>query len=116
MSITAKYPGTCTKCSKPIVPGQAIEWRKGAGSHHVDCSTASKAPAPAAAGKCGKCGRSCKPQYRTCFACSGKTSTREMCADCGEYPGVIDCRDSSGIVAKCCRRCASMSPYERSFA
>ena len=44
------------------------------------------------------------------------SSSREMCAECGEYAGTVVCRDSSGIVAKCCRRCASMSSYERSFA
>jgi hypothetical protein len=43
-------------------------------------------------------------------------SGREMCAECGEYPGSVECSDSSGLVALCCRRCASMASYERSFA
>lgn len=41
---------------------------------------------------------------------------REMCAECGDYPGVVMCSDSSGIRALCCRRCAGYSPYDRSFA
>lgn len=41
---------------------------------------------------------------------------REMCADCGQYPGVVECSDSSGFRALCCRACAKMSSFERSFA
>lgn len=46
----------------------------------------------------------------------GHSSGREMCAECGDYPGSVECSDSSGIRALCCRRCASMPSYERSFA
>lgn len=39
------------------------------------------------------------------------------CADCGTSSArLVECADSSGIVAGCCPRCAAMSPYERSFA
>lgn len=41
---------------------------------------------------------------------------REMCAECGQRAGVQECRDSSGIVARCCHRCAALPEYERSFA
>jgi hypothetical protein len=44
------------------------------------------------------------------------SSSREMCAECGQYPGFIECSDSSGIVALCCRQCARQSRYDRSFA
>lgn len=90
MSITAKFPGTCTKCSKPITPGQTIEWRKGAGSHHVDCSSTASS-ATTATHRCAKCGKVCKAQYRLCYDCSpasaGSTYERgvgRVCDECGE--------------------------------
>jgi hypothetical protein len=48
----------------------------------------------------------------------GRSNSRAstMCAECGERRGVIECQDSSGLVGLCCRRCASLSRYERSFA
>lgn len=45
-----------------------------------------------------------------------KPAGREMCAECGQRPGVRMCRDSSGIVGMCCSRCAALPPYKRSFA
>lgn len=45
MTITAKFPGKCTVCGGAIRPGQQIEWRKGAGSHHASCGAADPAPA-----------------------------------------------------------------------
>lgn len=38
-----------------------------------------------------------------------------QCDECKERRGIIECQDSSGITGLCCRRCASLSPYERSF-
>jgi len=52
----------------------------------------------------------CSLQYST------PKSSKEMCADCGQRPGVVMCSDSSGIRALCCSSCARMSSYERSFA
>lgn len=37
MTITAKYPGKCTKCGGSIKPGEKIEWEKGKGAYHVKC-------------------------------------------------------------------------------
>jgi len=37
MTITAKYPGRCTKCGGHIAAGEQIEWEKGAGASHVKC-------------------------------------------------------------------------------
>lgn len=45
MTITAKYKGTCTVCNNPIAVGEQIEWKKGSGSTHAECtSTAAVAP------------------------------------------------------------------------
>lgn len=49
-------------------------------------------------------------------SCSPPSSQREMCADCGQYPGTIQCSDSSGLTGLCCRQCARQASYERSFA
>lgn len=38
------------------------------------------------------------------------------CAECQRRPGVVQAPDSSGIVDMVCRRCASMSSVERSYA
>jgi hypothetical protein len=64
----------------------------------------SGAPAQSSAsgtGKCSKCGKSCKPEYSTCFACSGKKLTK--CVNCGDplddyairrgYKRCLDCVD-----------------------
>jgi hypothetical protein len=32
--MTAKFPGTCTRCHQPILVGQEIDWQKGAGATH----------------------------------------------------------------------------------
>ena len=37
MTITAKYPGRCSKCGQPIQVGETIEWEKGKGGSHVSC-------------------------------------------------------------------------------
>lgn len=47
---------------------------------------------------------------------SVRTASREMCAECGEYPGKYSRRDSSGIPGKVCGRCNKMRDYEMSFA
>jgi hypothetical protein len=49
-------------------------------------------------------------------AARSPASGGEKCAECGRGPAVVECSDSSGIRAKCCRRCASMASWERSFA
>jgi hypothetical protein len=38
-----------------------------------------------------------------------------MCAECEERRAVTTASDSSGFIAGVCARCASMSPYERSY-
>lgn len=45
MTITAKYPGKCTKCSQPIAVGAQIEWAKGSGAVHVRCAQSTGTPA-----------------------------------------------------------------------
>lgn len=41
MTITAKYASTCTACSRPVTPGQQIEWAKGSrGVRHTSCGAA----------------------------------------------------------------------------
>lgn len=107
MTITAKYAGTCNRCHGSIDPGTAINWERGKGSSHVTCPAAGAPKTSAAStgtGKCAKCGAACKPQYPTCFRCSGKRSTK--CFGCGETlppweqsHGVrrcADCRDGGG--------------------
>lgn len=48
---------------------------------------------------------------------SGSGGSGGTCDECGRPAArLIPCRDSSGISGRCCPRCASMSPYERSFA
>lgn len=40
-----------------------------------------------------------------------------ICAECEEpRRNLVECRDSSGILGMCCARCASLAPWERSFA
>jgi hypothetical protein len=75
MVITAKFASTCPSCSKAIAVGSKVEWEKGSRARHVDCSSAISAiSAPTMKpGTCARCGASCKAQYRTCFACSGKS-------------------------------------------
>ena len=40
MTIIAKYPGRCKRCGGPIKIGDEIEWARGKGAWHVDCSQA----------------------------------------------------------------------------
>jgi hypothetical protein len=98
MSIVAKFPGTCTSCSKPIVPGQTIEWRKGAGSHHLDCSSTASAPiAPATPGK--SCYRHSEAAKK-CGTCGGTAGKRGAygryeggtCSCCRPNCNCYDCR------------------------
>jgi len=39
MTITAKYPGKCSKCGQAIQVGSQIEWEKGKGARHSHCPT-----------------------------------------------------------------------------
>lgn len=91
MTITARYPSRCAACHQPIAVGASIEWSKGQPARHTTCSGASV---------------------------SAHTHRRSSarCADCGRPGASIECVDSSGITGMCCRSCASMSRYERSFA
>lgn len=77
MVITAKFASVCPKCSRPIAMGAKVNWERGSKAAHVDCGavTASAGPSVVSTkpGSCAKCGQACKPQYRTCFACSGKS-------------------------------------------
>lgn len=36
-TLTAKFPGLCATCRRPIAVGQRINWARGGPSHHVDC-------------------------------------------------------------------------------
>jgi hypothetical protein len=40
MTIIAKYSGRCKRCGGPIKIGDEIEWARGKGAWHVDCSQA----------------------------------------------------------------------------
>lgn len=81
MVITAKFASKCPRCGLTISPGSKVEWSKGSAAAHVDCGAATSAgpsAAPTKAGSgCAKCGKACKAQYRTCFACSGKQPSAE---------------------------------------
>lgn len=36
--LTAKYPGECPACNRPVEPGDAVYWfGRGRGVQHVDC-------------------------------------------------------------------------------
>lgn len=37
MTITAKFPASCASCGGRIIPGQRIEWSKGAPARHTSC-------------------------------------------------------------------------------
>jgi hypothetical protein len=94
MIITAKFPSTCPKCSKPIAVGSKVEWNKGEKASHVDCSAVS-ADAPAAAprteGTCGKCGGPCKPGFATCYKCFGADKKCRVC-------GTVERRNARGFL------------------
>lgn len=80
MVITAKFASKCPRCGLAISVGSRVEWSKDSGAAHVNCGAATSASpttAPTKAGSCAKCGKACKPQYRTCFACSGKEPSNE---------------------------------------
>jgi hypothetical protein len=40
MIITAKYTSTCPACGQPCLPGQPVNWRKGAKATHEKCGSA----------------------------------------------------------------------------
>lgn len=48
MTITAKFPGKCRACGGAIHKGDAIEWQKGQGAAHLNCSSSSQRESPAA--------------------------------------------------------------------
>jgi hypothetical protein len=44
MTITARFPSTCTACKKRINAGESIEWTRGVKTvQHTDCSSTSTA-------------------------------------------------------------------------
>ena len=60
--ITARFPGKCAACKAPIVPGQQIEWSKGAPARHQDCTKTEVAPAqvaPVRSFRCQVCKQVC---------------------------------------------------------
>jgi hypothetical protein len=54
-------------------------------------------------------------QRETGCRSSHDQTEREMCAECGERHAVTTAADSSGCVAGVCRRCAQLTPWERSY-
>lgn len=55
-------------------------------------------------------------EFVTPYTPEKRSSSNEMCAECGERAGVVECDDSSGIRAMCCLSCARLPSFERSFA
>lgn len=37
MTITARYPGKCSKCGRSITVGEKIEWSRGSKAYHSKC-------------------------------------------------------------------------------
>lgn len=94
MSIVAKYPATCATCRGRITPGQKIEWTKGQPVRHALCAVAG---APVTGPR--------------------RSTGGGICDECQKpRRNLRECRDSSGIVGRCCPQCASLPSYERSFA
>lgn len=54
MTITAKFASTCPCCSKPIRPGEKVEWAKGEKARHVACAGTASATTEAAAAPAGR--------------------------------------------------------------
>jgi hypothetical protein len=46
-TMAARYPGKCSVCSGHISVGDQIEWTKGEGARHVDCSSVGTTSVPA---------------------------------------------------------------------
>ncbi len=71
MTITAKYPGRCTKCGGHIPVGEQIEWIKGTGASHVKCPDNVVNAGPRKTGQlweeCPNCGR--EPIYMPLHLC-----------------------------------------------
>lgn len=102
MSITAKYAATCATCHGPVTPGQQIEWTKGQPVRHTACAAGSRPTAAVstpAKGSCAKCGKACRPQYRTCYDCSPASAGTTY------EPGVGRTCDECGDVARKGTRC-----------
>lgn len=71
MTITARYAGTCTKCSSPIAVGVKIEWTKGTKPAHTECPQA-VAPAttrPARRYYAEECDDGHRTYRPSCFFC-----------------------------------------------
>jgi hypothetical protein len=69
MTITAKFAGRCKRCGGWINAGEKVEWEKGEGIRHIECSASAPKSPPARArsseprkmtsmynGKCSECG------------------------------------------------------------
>ena len=106
MSITAKYPGKCTKCLRPILVGQKIEWVKGAGSHHTDCGGSKSAPA-AVSGKCA-CGKAIDAKYTQCYGCANPGAAKKS-SRAGKWTGCAcgSREDAYGQLIRSPRNCFS---------
>lgn len=99
MTITAKYSGTCRSCGGAIHAGETIEWQRGEGARHVDCSTAPSARRAASRRR------------------NRRSPADYPCAQCGYGRGTVEARDSSGIPGMICPRCAAVCCREElSFA
>lgn len=57
---------------------------------------------------------STEPRAKT--ATATQATQRGECAECGRYGALRPARDSSGITAGCCGRCASRPSWDLSFA
>ena len=79
MIISAKFASVCPKCGKSITVGSKVEWERGSKAKHADCKapSATASTGTTGSGSCAKCGKACKPQYRTCFDCSGRQPSAE---------------------------------------
>lgn len=71
MTITAKYPGRCTRCGGQISAGEQIEWEKGSGASHTKCPNKPIQAGPKKTGQlweeCPRCGR--EPVYMPLHLC-----------------------------------------------
>lgn len=46
---------------------------------------------------------------------NGNSNGDDVCAECGKHGARYERSDSSGLVGMCCKFCARLSRYERSF-
>jgi hypothetical protein len=56
MTITAKFPGTCHRCSGRITPGQQIEWTRGTKPTHTTCGAPTTTATSSRSRSCVACG------------------------------------------------------------